>query len=81
LLNWQERGLMRRESAGENADVRPNRSTSEKVVIPGSTVPARADAPRPRPIDREYAGPLDVEGRDCAVRDPAGNLVHIQEQR
>ena len=46
-------------------------------------------------MDREYAKPLDVESagadivqepieqdygvRDCAVRDPAGNLLRIQQ--
>jgi AraC-like DNA-binding protein len=43
-------------------------------------------------IDREYAQPLNVEAlarganmsaghvRDCAVRDPAGNMIRIQER-
>jgi hypothetical protein len=32
-------------------------------------------------IDREYAQPLPYGVRDCAVRDPAGNMVRIQELR
>jgi AraC-like DNA-binding protein len=65
---------MRRESAPENADVRPNRSTSQKVVVPEHLRDlARLRRVRDR-IDREYAQPLDVEGLARGANMSAGYL-------